>query len=529
MKERRLKLIIVLMSLAVIGLIAVQLFWIANAVNVEEEKFSTNVSDALLSVVKKIDKEETASVILDRFSEYSANEIYFIGDDSSNSHQTIRVIKPGTINIQREGNTKNENIDIAVGFTSGSPGDSVQSSYLYSRITRNDTQTTQGSFVVNAEYDTFVTKKKELVKDVVNELVAIGSRGFFINRLNEQYLDSLLSIEFESAGINAEFSFGVIERDSRNLLFTSSDNSTNDLLNSTYKAQLFPDNVFQKPAYLLVTFPHQKSYVLKSLSLMLSLSGFLILVIIAVFYKTVRMLINQKRLTDIKNDLINNITHEFKTPISTISLACEALNEPQLVIPNSSVHRYTGMIREENERLRILVDNLLNTAAFEKGDYNLKKEEFDLNSLIEATVQKYSVMIESKNGKIICNLRANPSKIFADEFHISNILNNLIDNAIKYTNKPPYIILTTENKDDGVLFKIEDNGIGIPGKYIKKIFDTFYRVPTGNVHNVKGNGIGLSYVKKMVEEHNGKIEVGSESGKGTVIQIYLPSNNNAKN
>jgi two-component system phosphate regulon sensor histidine kinase PhoR len=241
------------------------------------------------------------------------------------------------------------------------------------------------------------------------------------------------------------------------------------------------------------------------------------------------MLIQQKKITEIKNDLINNITHEFKTPISTISLACEALNEPELVKNKSAVKRYSSMIREENNRLSIMVENLLTSAAIEKGDYNLNKIKADINQLINTVAETFDKTLKEIDGKLELSLSPNLPEITADIFHIKSIIGNLIDNAIKYSNKQPDIKIETLSAANGIIIKISDSGIGIESKYFKKIFDTFYRIPTGNIHNVKGYGIGLSYVKKMIEAHDGNISVENlqstkQSKKVTLFTIFLPYN-----
>jgi two-component system phosphate regulon sensor histidine kinase PhoR len=264
------------------------------------------------------------------------------------------------------------------------------------------------------------------------------------------------------------------------------------------------------------------SYIVSSISSVLGISIILILFITGLYYKTVKLLFHQKKVVEIKNDLINNITHEFKTPISTISLACEALNEPRLAADRGSVSRYSGMIKEENDRLTELVENLLNTAALEKGEFELEKEKTDLHEILEEVIKAQRVRLEQTQGQITSDFDASESIINIDPFHIENVFHNLIDNAIKYAKDEPNVKVCTSNYNEGIVISVEDDGIGISKGDLKKIFDTFYRVPKGNIHDVKGNGIGLSYVKKMVEAHNGTIEVSSQINKGSKFIIKLP-------
>jgi len=230
----------------------------------------------------------------------------------------------------------------------------------------------------------------------------------------------------------------------------------------------------------------------------------------------------QKKVAEIKNDLINNITHEFKTPISTIALAAEALKEPELNKDRAAIEKYSTMIEEENDRLKNMVDSLLNTALIENGEYSLEKSEIDINSLIENLVNRNKLRLETTNGEIILELLAEDHQIFADQHHITNILNNIIDNAIKYSSHKPLIKISSVNEGEGISISISDNGIGIDKHQQKKIFDTFYRVPTGNIQDVRGYGIGLSYVKKLVEAHGGTITVESKLNKGTIFNLFLP-------
>jgi len=256
---------------------------------------------------------------------------------------------------------------------------------------------------------------------------------------------------------------------------------------------------------------------------MLSLSAFIILMVIFVFYKTLQMFLKQKKLSEIKDDLINNITHEFKTPISTISIACEALQEPNLYKKIESIHKYSGIIKEENERLRMMVETFLNTVAVENGSFNITKEQINLISVINSVVNKFFEILISRQGKIELELNNEIPSINSDRFHFSNILSNLIDNAINYCDKSPLIIIKTSFDGESIKISISDNGVGISNDQLNKIFDTFYRVPTGNIHNVRGNGIGLSYCNKMVTALGGELSVTSTIGIGSTFEISFPA------
>lgn len=233
------------------------------------------------------------------------------------------------------------------------------------------------------------------------------------------------------------------------------------------------------------------------------------------------MLLRQKKITEVKNDLINNITHEFKTPLSTISLAAEALSDPGFSQNASLLKKYTGMITSENRRLTSMVESLLNAAAFESGEYKLSLEILSAHSLIKKVLKENHDFLQSKEAEIDIHFNAEKDKVKVDEFHLSNVFKNLIENGVKYNEHKPSIAIFTENRNGSILLSIKDNGIGISKEHQTKIFDTFYRVPTGNIHNVKGNGVGLSYVNKMVHAHNGEISVKSKLGEGSIFTIKL--------
>ena len=254
----------------------------------------------------------------------------------------------------------------------------------------------------------------------------------------------------------------------------------------------------------------------------LSISAVIILSLVIAFFYTINTIRKQKKYTEIKNDFISNMTHEFKTPISTIALAGEMLSDGSIVKTPEKLERFTKMIREENKRLGVLVENILQTAVLDKGDFKLQRTDFELNEVVQSAVEKIQLQVEQKNGKLHTSLSAIKSTIWADKVHITNIVLNLLDNALKYSKEIPDISISTENISEGILLSVKDNGIGISKDDSKKIFDQFYRVSTGNVHNIKGFGLGLSYVRAIVLKHGGQISVESELNKGSTFKIYIP-------
>jgi len=321
---------------------------------------------------------------------------------------------------------------------------------------------------INTHIDTLIHKKKDLVEEVVEEMVSYNDVEIIMNELNEEYIDSLLKNELMNQGIATQYYYGVTGDSIDEFKLVKKGTDLNYLQQSKFKSQLFPDNIFFEPSYLMIYFPDQKSYLISSVWSMLFLSLILIFIIVGVFFITVKMLIKQKKITEVKNDLINNITHEFKTPISTRSLACEAMIEPQMTNELNSIERYSKMISEENRKLTNLVENLLNTAALEKGEIEIKKEKIDLHDLLNELTNKLKVVLEKNNGTIIKEYNADKSVVTGDLFHVTNMINNLLDNAIKYSDDDPIIKIITENTSNGINIIFEDNGIGISKPVSKK-------------------------------------------------------------
>lgn len=366
--------------------------------------------------------------------------------------------------------------------------------------------------------------KTALMKDVFQEVVTRERRPS--DRVNRFLLDSLLKREFQNRGIAIPFEYAVRTSESPSgFLFTSTalTLTENRLSNEGYRTALFPNDLFSENNHLYVYFPTQNQFLLGSMWTPFLSSAVMILVILACFYIAVNTIMKQKKLADIKNDFINNMTHELKTPVSTISLACEMLQDQTVQAMPSMFGRYLNIIQEENRRLGQQVERVLQTALLEKGEVKLKLGEVNVHEVIEKALENTSPQIEAKNGLVDLDLQAESPLIEADEVHLTNIVCNLLDNANKYSTEAPQIKIETRDTDEGVMIRVSDKGIGMSKESLKHIFEKFYRVPTGNLHDVKGFGLGLSYVKKMVEEHHGSIYVESQLGKGSVFEVVIPS------
>ncbi|MBN2747588.1 MAG: HAMP domain-containing histidine kinase [Bacteroidales bacterium] len=334
-----------------------------------------------------------------------------------------------------------------------------------------------------------------------------------------QFIDSLIRYQFASNNLRITFRFNLYDRINNKYLIDSISKGS-----AKYSDYIFPltSNDLVHQVYLMVGFPHEKAYLFGQISLMLIMSSLLIISMVFIFLYAIGTIIKQEKLSIMKNDFINNMTHEFKTPISTISLACQALTDKDIPKTADLYSSYIGIIQEENRRLGSMAEKILQSAILERAEMNLNIIDIDITEIVNDVVRNAEIQIRPKNGKISFIDESPNSTIKGDPVHISNVVNNLLDNAIKYSPDTPTIIIKTKKEKNCVTISISDNGIGISKSNQKKIFDKLYRVPTGNVHEVKGFGLGLTYVKAIVEKHKGSISLESQLGKGTTFHVKLP-------
>lgn len=277
---------------------------------------------------------------------------------------------------------------------------------------------------------------------------------------------------------------------------------------------------------LIIIVPDFQKQVWDSLKWVIAGAAVFMFVIIAAFFVTLKTLLNQKKLSEIKSDFINNMTHEFKTPLATISLAVDAIRNEKVQSDKEKLNYFSGIIKEENKRMNKHVETILQAAITEKQELQLKEVQLHLHELIRKIIENYQLQLKEKDAKVVLQLNAKNDILVADEVHFSNLLSNLIDNAIKYSQDQLEIKITTHNTNKYMVIMIEDNGIGMSKETMKRVFEKFYRAHTGNVHNVKGFGLGMSYVKTVIDAHKGKIKVDSTLGKGTTFTIEMSKNTN---
>lgn len=520
MNKLNLGVISVLVGVALVALIAVQIYWIKSSVTLKEEEFERAVTEALKATSHKMEKIATANKITKKIKLRK---------------QGVRVTKPGLVTLQ---NPSGQDVQVRIFEELSTDSSGVVTSRLSQKEFVGDSLNSQNHFLpyelLSASQNTtknienlrneLMQTKTEIVNDLFDELISINVYKDYKPRVDSLMLDTILRQEFQNAGITAKYEYSISNKLSRNKSKGNYKEAQKDCDSAGcyFKINLSPNNVFVTPQYLSVKFPNQKNYLLQTMWAMLVVSAMVILILIVSFYYTIGTISKQKKLSEIKNDFISNMTHEFKTPISTISLASEMLNDDTVSKTPEKQKRFVKMIRDENKRLSILVESILQTSILDKGEFKLKKSDNDVHDIINQAIHNTQLLIDQRNGTINKQLDATKHIINADKVHLTNIIFNLIDNAIKYTKDEPHIIVSTKDAVNGIEVSVKDNGIGISKENQKKIFDKFYRVPTGNVHNVKGFGLGLSYVLAVVQKHNGTIHVESEIGKGSTFKIVMP-------
>ena len=524
MSRKRIRWLIGLLSVAMLGLIAFQFYWIQDVLRVNEERFTQNVQEALNGVANKLARQ---------------SDIYFLEKDnqpfvpirkqktertrdSIRFHDFPKKMGEGTIvdadtwmdfsSFRFNIDESNFQLQVFFDFQELQGENLFLIDKLRSAHSKNE----------RIHIEQQMTKRFEAMKrSWTNHLM--GSDNLF-ERVDPSVLDTLLKRELKHRGIELPYDYGITQRSSgeAKLLKVSDTENVAKIRNSPLQANLFPMDLVPKDYFLSVFFPAQKNYLFKQALLPLSASGLLMLVIIVCFAYAILVILRQKKLSEIKNDFINNMTHEFKTPIATVSLATEALQDSDLKKNQGIVDRYIQVIRDENKRLGMQVEKVLQIASLDKKDFRLKFESVDVHDVIDKALANINLTVQKRGGNITSQLLATNSTIEADPVHLTNIIYNLLDNANKYSPEAPEIHLRTENISTGVIIKISDQGIGMSKEATQKIFDKFFRVSTGNLHDVKGFGLGLSYVKNIIDMHQGTITVKSEIGKGSTFKVYLP-------
>jgi len=507
-KKQLLGLLIVIMSVAMAVFISIQVYWIRNSMQLREANFRRSIDDAVNIALVNLETIE--------FSRRTSNgTIQILSHDTNtllfNSQNTQNISNPDTQGIEMPKRT-------------GLEGGGVTTTGKIAAQPAEPDKKVQGNMPVNTE--TFsegaAVRKQIMLNYLMNQTMGAERVKEIEKRISVGLIDTLLRQEFADKGIKTDYEFGVFSPDRNKIVLEKTGKYHDELLFKGLMYPLFSGSTIATRDFLLIYFPQQSRYNLQSLWVMMLVSMLLVLVIIAAFSYSVFTIIRQRKLSELKNDFINNMTHEFKTPISTISLACQALSDNDIPRSNEMYEDYIHIIGDENHRLGEMAEKILQTAILEKGSLHLRPEAIDMHMLIDDAIHKIAIQIEIRDGVITQSLKAKHPLIKADKVHLSNVIFNLLDNANKYSPRKPQIMVSTADTENGIHISIHDKGMGISKANLKRIFEKLYRVPTGDVHNVKGFGLGLSYVKFIVEKHGGTITVESEPGKGSTFTLFLP-------
>lgn len=511
------------MSLSLVGIIAIQAYYINDSVENEKERFRFNVNKVLYNVSNTIQKKEYSEYVYklqNLISEGTVvdtaaiKNLYFV-DENLDSRQTM-VYGFGIL----EENYKFNSSLFDIGFIGL---DSISIKRIYNeretKIYSNNGRGLESDLSTKDKLlllDKISSTDEILFEDVYKDL---APRRPIYKRVSKSYIKELLSEKLQQDSINIDFEFAVYGNDLATKV--QSDNFEYEP-NSNFKVPLFKNENIQAPYSLLVNFPDDKQFILSGIIGMIFLSILFTLIIILAYSSALFQLVKQRKISEIKTDFINNMTHEFKTPIATINLAIDSIKNPKIIDDKEKVLRYLGMIKEENKRMHAQVENVLRISKLEKNELNISKDKVEFHDLIVDALTHVELIVEDRQGYIKTFLNADVSSVLANETHFTNVIVNILDNAIKYSPDAPKIEVYTENVGTNIILKIKDHGSGMSKAAAKRVFEKFYREHTGNIHNVKGHGLGLAYVKRIVEDHQGHVSVESEKEKGSTFIIRLP-------
>ncbi len=528
MDKKRLFTLVIVSLFSMILFIAIQVYWIKTSFDTQQKKFDQTVMLVMRNVVTKLEREEAITKVTTKLLDQTDFAKGFGMDTALNlgSFSINKGVKKNPL-LKENFQINQTPVDqLKIQFT---PPKNTDSTFFIIRNTKKRVLSSNVNYRSSSLEDSLLERRIKnnatLINNLVNELALISVSKNINNRVSYNQIDSMLHAELFANGIQTDYIYDILDVESNSLSIWNENVKAETIRNSPYQYNLYPNEFYVQSDKLLLYFPNQINYLLKNSFKVLAVSVLLIIILITLFYYSLSTIYKQKRLSQIKNDFINNMTHELKTPISTISLACEALDDQSLQIERSQQKMYVGMINDENKRLSLLVDNVLKSAIWDSSNLKLNKEPLDIHTLIEKVAKSFKIQVKKKNGKIHLDLNATTSTFDFDTVHMSNVIYNLLDNANKYSKDTPNILLQTKNTEGELIVSVKDNGIGIPKEHQNKIFDKFYRISTGNVHDVKGFGLGLSYVKRIIDNHHGKIWLESVVGSGTTISFSIPIEN----
>ncbi|AXP83105.1 Signal-transduction histidine kinase senX3 [Mariniflexile rhizosphaerae] len=513
-------LLILLMSLSLIGIIFVQAYYINGSVKNEKERFRFNVNKVLNYVSNTIEKREyseyvyTLQGLISQGVEVDTSVIrnlYIIKEDFD-SKETV-VYRSGTLEENYKFNSSIFDIGLDTISVKRILNNRETKVYQNSGSSLDLDLSTSDKLLL---LDKMSSTDEIVFEDIYKDL---ASRLPIHKRVTKEEIQKLLSEKLKEDGIDIDFEFAIYSNGLATRIRSDNFESYDE---SAFSVYMFYNENNQSSYKLLVSFPDDKKFILSSNMGMILLSVIFTSIIILAYGSALHQLVKQRKISEIKTDFINNMTHEFKTPIATINLALDAIRNPKVIDDKEKVLRYLTMIKDENKRMHAQVENVLRISKLEKNELNISKDRLNLHDLIEDAITHVELIVEDRQGYIKTFLDAPKASVLANESHFTNVIVNILDNAIKYSPEAPKIEVYTENIGNNILLKIKDHGSGMSKAAAKRVFEKFYREHTGNIHNVRGHGLGLAYVKRIVEDHQGHVSVESEKDKGSTFIIKLP-------
>ncbi len=518
------RFLVFLMSLSLIGIILVQLYLINTSFKKNDEQFKYHVKQVIGNVAETLKQQETDGFL---------RQYNILKDSIGKNPQKSQLVEFVLVQNNRITNetiiysnsliSEDYNVNLSL---FGKKRDSVTAKNLtMNRKTEiyNSGSIDKAQISNNIKPDVTIRKTGNIaLLDKAN--FEIYFRDIIENksldeRVSNEKLQLLLKKELKQADVETPFEFGVFSNGMATKI--KSENFKFDK-NEAFSTAVFADNEGKSKYQLLISFPEKKKFLFSELVTITILSIVFTLIIIIAYASALNQVLKQRQISEIKTDFINNMTHEFKTPIATINLALDAIKNPKVIDDLEKRTRYLQMIRDENKRMHAQVENVLRISKLEKRELDIEKENNNIHEIIQDAVEHVHLIIEDRNGKITEQLNATRTTVLLNDVHFTNVIVNILDNAIKYSTNEPEITISSENIKDFIIIKIKDAGNGMSKIAQKRIFEKFYREHTGDLHNVKGHGLGLSYVKKIVEDHSGQISVESEKGRGSTFIIKLP-------
>jgi two-component system phosphate regulon sensor histidine kinase PhoR len=507
------------MSISLVGIITVQVFWIGNAIKIREKQFSHDVNYALARTNERLYKKDFVNFTV-QFMDFFQNKKFAKQSDFTKFvYEQINTSTNETFRFSSSGVYEKTTYK---GLNNFFKNDSILISSVSSK---NDVYK-----VKNLTDDTTLSKVNEVERftffNNLSEIERMNLESTYHNkvkpietRLSEETVREVLSKELESLAIHIGYDFGIFDNGEVTSIRTNRFEISGE---NTFTAPLFTKDRHRNNYSLQVAFPKKGHYIFSDIGVMFLLSIFFTIIIMVAFASSLYQMAKQKKISMIKTDFINNMTHEFKTPIATINLALDAIRNPIVIDDNEKVLKYVSMIKEENKRMHAQVENVLRISKLEKKQIDMDKIAVDYFEILEDAISHTALLLEDKNGIVETHCSQTMSEGLGNEFHLTNVFVNIIENAIKYSESSPKIDIFIENTVKFLTVKIKDKGIGMSKSAQKQAFEKFYREQAGNVHDVKGHGLGLAYVKEIIDNHQGRVFIESEKGKGSAFTVILP-------